>query len=101
MITISNPVVCTIDNSTSKRPIQSDEAFGGRYNAHKRKGFEFVKDISVQRVSNLDVSISFLRLQFIELLKYKITPLPALSMVQHLSLRTNWYPFKDDLKLSP
>ena len=59
MITISNPVVCAIDNSTSKRSIQSDEAFGGSYNEHKRNGFEFVKDNSVQRVSNLDISISF------------------------------------------
>ena len=58
---ISNPIVCAIDNSTLKRSIQSDEAFGGRHNEHKRNGFEFAKDKTVQRVSNLDISISFLR----------------------------------------
>ena len=61
MITISNPVVCAIGHSTSNMSIQSDEAFGGRFNDHKRNGFEFVKDLSVQRVSYLDISISFLR----------------------------------------
>ena len=48
MTTISKPVVYAIGNSTSKGSIQSDEAFDGRYNEHKRSFFEFVKDITVQ-----------------------------------------------------
>ena len=52
MIILSNPVVYDIDNSYSNLSIQSDEAFGCGYNKHRRNGFEFVKDISVQWVSN-------------------------------------------------
>ena len=61
MIIISNPVVCTFDNSTSNRSIQLDEAFCGRYKEHEGNDFEFVKDILAQRVSNFVISSSSLR----------------------------------------
>ena len=53
-------VTPSINNSTSNRSIQLDGAFGGRYKEHKRNGNECVKEISVKRVSNIDISISSL-----------------------------------------
>ena len=50
-----------------------------------RKGFAFGNVISAQSVSIFDLSISCLRLQFIDLRKYSDRPPPAFFCVSDLS----------------